>query len=91
MRIRPCDLDVADLLLPHLVGVRMEHVFTVGRSVCVQTRTCGSSAACPGCGTVSRWIHGCYERRLLDTAAGGQEVLICLTVRRFFCRAPAYQ
>jgi transposase len=38
---------------------------------------------------VSRRVHGRYERRLLDTAAGGREVLICLTVRRFLCRAPA--
>jgi transposase len=34
-------------------------------------------------------VHSRYERRLLDTAAGGREVLICLTVRRFLCRAPA--
>jgi transposase len=44
---------------------------------------------CPGCGAQSRGVHSRYERRLLDTAAGGQEVLIRLTVRRFFCRAPA--
>jgi transposase len=34
---------------------------------------------------VSRRVHSRYERRLLDMAAGGREVLICLTVRRFFC------
>jgi transposase len=44
---------------------------------------------CPGCGTVSRRVHDRYERRLLDTAASGREVMICLTVRRFLCRAPA--
>jgi transposase len=33
-------------------------------------------------------VHSRYERRLLDTAAGGREVVICLTVRRFFCLAP---
>jgi transposase len=38
---------------------------------------------------VSRRVHSRYERRLLDTAAGGQEVLICLTVRRFSCPVPA--
>jgi transposase len=32
-------------------------------------------------------VHSRYERRLLDTAAGGIEVVICLTVRRFFCLA----
>jgi transposase len=28
-------------------------------------------------------VHGRYERRLLDTAAGGCQVIICLEVRRF--------
>ncbi len=42
-------------------------------------------AACPGCGTVSDRVHGRYERRLLDTAAGGCEVVIRLEVRRFRC------
>jgi transposase len=67
--------------------VLVERVFTAGRSVRVQARTCGS-AACPGCGAVSHRVHSRYERRLLDTAAGGREVVICLAVRRFFCRAP---
>jgi DNA-directed RNA polymerase subunit N (RpoN/RPB10) len=75
-------------LLPHLADVLVEEVFTAGRSVRVQARACGSSAACPGCGTVSGRVHGRYERRLLDTAAGGREVVICLTVRRFLCQAP---
>ena len=34
-------------------------------------------------------VHSRYERRLSDTAAGGQEVMICLTVRRFFCLEPS--
>ena len=42
---------------------------------------------CPGCGTVSRRVHSRYERRLLDTAIGGSEVVICLAVRRFVCPA----
>jgi hypothetical protein len=37
---------------------------------------------------VSRRVHSRYQRRLLDNAAAGQEVMICLTVRRFLCRAP---
>ena len=77
------------MLLPHLAGVQVERVFAVGRSVYVQARTCGSSAVCPRCGALSRGVHSRYERRLLDTAAGGREVLVRLTVRRFFCRAPA--
>jgi len=37
---------------------------------------------------VSKRVHGRYERRLLDTAAGGREVVICLQVRRFRCLSP---
>src|SRR5579862_5569071 len=69
--------------------VPVEQVFIAGRSVRVRARTCSPAAACPGCGAVSARVHSSYERRLLDTAAGGQEVLICLSARRFFCLVPA--
>jgi hypothetical protein len=32
---------------------------------------------------VSRQVHNRYERRLLDTAIGGCELVICLIARRF--------
>ena len=38
---------------------------------------------------VSRRVHSSYQRRLADTASGGQEMLIDLQVRRFFCGNPA--
>jgi transposase len=75
--------------MPQLADVLVERVFAAGGSVRVLARACGSSAVCPGCGAVSRRVHSRYQRRLLDTAAGGREVLICLTVRRFFCPVPA--
>jgi len=31
-------------------------------------------------------VHSRYERRLLDTGIAGQETVIHLRVRRFFCR-----
>jgi transposase len=37
---------------------------------------------------VSGRVHSRYERQLLDTAVAGREVVICLTVRRFFCPDP---
>ena len=44
----------------------------------------------PGLGAVvSRRVHGSCRRQLADTAAGGQEVLIDLQARRFFCGSPA--
>jgi len=51
----------------------------------VLARACASEAACPGCGAVSRQVHSSYERQLADTASSGQEVLIHLQARRFFC------
>jgi transposase len=48
-------------------------------------RTSASEAACPGCGVMSRRVHSRYLRQLADTASGGQEVLIDLDARRFFC------
>jgi transposase len=76
------------VLLPHLANVQVNEVSLAGRSVRVMARTRSSSAACPECGAESRRVHSRYERKLLDTAAGGREVVICLTVRRFFCLAP---
>jgi transposase len=72
-------------LLPHLASVSVERIFRAGRSVRIVASTRCSQAACPGCGAVSRRVHSRYERRLSDTATGGQEVMICLSVRRFFC------
>jgi len=57
----------------------------VGRSVHVRARTCASEVACPGCGVMSRRVHSRYQRQLADAASGGQEVLIHLHARRFFC------
>ena len=52
----------------------------------IQASTRGVEAACPACGVVSRRVHSRYQRRLADTAAGGQEILVHLQVRRFLCR-----
>lgn len=41
---------------------------------------------CPACGASSRWVHSRYERRLCDSPVAGQETIIHLRVRRFFCR-----
>lgn len=65
----------------------MERVSRTGGSVRFVARTPAPLAACPGCGTLSRRVHSRYERRLLDTAVSGCEVLTCLMVRRFLCLA----
>ncbi|URN10786.1 ISL3 family transposase [Actinomadura madurae] len=55
-------------------------------SVRIRARTETAEAECPGCGTRSRRQHSHYERRLSDTAVGGQGLLIHLRVHRFLCR-----
>jgi transposase len=83
----PCDLEIARILFPHLAGVSVERVFLAGRTLRIRVRASGSQAACPACGTASRKVHSRYERRLSDLAVSGQEVMIELAARRFFCTA----
>jgi zinc-finger of transposase IS204/IS1001/IS1096/IS1165 len=68
--------------------VEIEEVSRVGGLVRVLARTTARVAACSGCGAVSRRVQSRYERRLLDTAIGGWEVVLCLAVRRFACLSP---
>ena len=63
-------------------------MFLAGRSVRIRASTRAPRAACPACGRVSGRVHSRYERRLSDTGIGGQETMIVLRVRRFFCRNP---
>ena len=63
-------------LLPHEADVEVEGVSRVGGSVRILARTRSSSARCPGCGAVSFRVHSRYQRRLLDTAIGGCEVVM---------------
>ena len=51
----------------------------------IQARAGDREAACPACGVLSQRVHSRYRRLLADTAAGGQELLVRLQVRRFFC------
>jgi transposase len=82
----PCvDLGLVRVLFPHLGGVRVEVVNVKGSSVRIAASTPGGKMACPGCGTESARVNSGYEQRLSDAAVGGQEVLICLRVRRLFC------
>ncbi|WP_425569171.1 transposase family protein [Nonomuraea salmonea] len=70
--------ELVAVLFPHLVGVCGEQVVRSGATVRIRARTGTVEAACPSCGTRSQQVHSRYERRLSDTAVGGQEVLIHL-------------
>jgi transposase len=73
------------VLFPHLAGLRVERVFTRGRSVRITVASEAGKAACPDCGVYSARVHSRYERRLSDMAVGGQDLMIHLRARRFMC------
>ncbi|MEV8328958.1 ISL3 family transposase [Kitasatospora sp. NPDC056731] len=81
-------MPVADLLavlFPQFALVHVELVRSAGRSVRVHARGRTLGASCPGCGAWSERVHSGYERRVTDTAVSGQELVLHLRVRRFFC------
>jgi hypothetical protein len=80
--------DLLATLFPHLAGLSIEQVVRAGASVRFTARTGTSQAVCPGCGHLSGRVHGHYERRLGDTAVGGQEAMVHLRVLRFRCVNP---
>ncbi|MQS16127.1 ISL3 family transposase [Streptomyces kaniharaensis] len=81
-------MSVADLLavlFPQFSLLHVELVRSVGRSIRVHARSRTPGEACPGCGTWSERAHSRYERRISDTSVSGQELVLHLRVRRFFC------
>lgn len=72
-------------LLPHLAGVVVERVEQSYGLVHISVSARSADGKCTRCGTVSARVHSRYERRLDDAPAGGQQVMIRLAVRRFFC------
>ncbi|WP_273700067.1 ISL3 family transposase [Actinomadura graeca] len=53
----------------------------------ISAQTTTSEARCPTCGSVSRYRHGRYRRRLDDVTVGGRRTVIDLAVQRFRCAA----
>jgi transposase len=51
--------------------------------IVISTRT---EAVCPDCGHASEHVHSRYQRTVHDVPCGGQEVVLRLCVRKFFCR-----
>lgn len=77
--------DLVALLFPHLSSVRVEELSRSGASVALHARVTVACARCPECGTASGRVHSRYARQLADLAVAGQEVVLRLEVRRFFC------
>jgi hypothetical protein len=62
-------------------GLKAERIELVGDTVLIHTRAKGESAACPGCGEISRNIHSHYQRdrpvKVLWQGVGGSGYAAC--------------
>lgn len=75
-------------LFPHLAQLRLEDIRASEAVVRITASTLDRPAACPACECLSSRVHSRYQRKLLDTAIAGREMLLVLRVRRLFCANP---
>ncbi|MEV7966849.1 transposase family protein [Sphaerisporangium sp. NPDC088356] len=78
-------MELLAVVFPHLAAVRVERVHRVGATVRVKAATTEPTSECPACGCESARVRSRYERCLSDLPVAGQEVLLQMRVRRFFC------
>jgi len=58
----------------------------VADEITVTLRTTLPTAACPGCGTISKRVQSRYKRTLHDLPISGRPVRLIVVIRRFFCK-----
>ncbi|OLT30174.1 hypothetical protein BJF83_24965 [Nocardiopsis sp. CNR-923] len=76
------------LLFPHLSDLHVTNITRTGTTLQIHAATQQPTAVCPCCGSASTRVHSRYRRHLLDTPISGQQALIQLQVRRYFCDNP---
>ncbi|MEV5783734.1 ISL3 family transposase [Streptomyces sp. NPDC048448] len=79
-------LRLEELLFPSVADVTVLSVDVNDETVRIEACSAATRAACPGCGTGSSRIHSSYLRFPADVPSAGRGVVLCLRVRRFFCR-----
>jgi len=76
------------LLLPNDVSLHCESVILTSQSVMVTVSSTAETGFCPRCLRPSTAIHSRYQRTLADLPWQGEQVVLKLNVRKFFCRNP---
>src|SRR6478752_5097551 len=77
--------DCCRVLLPHLSPVVIDGIDLADDAVVVAAHGRSRGSRCRGCSQVSTRVNSRYQRRVADLPAAGRPVVLCLTVRRFFC------
>lgn len=73
------------LLFPHFALLHVSAISVLGTTLRMSACCTAPTASCSGCGAESGRVHSRYVRTVVDAAVGGQNTVIKLTVRRFFC------
>jgi transposase len=80
-------IEVETLLsLPE--GLRVEQIELQGDILEMAVVSVRPSSCCPLCAQASSQVHSRYRRTLRDVPCAGREVVLHLSVRKFFCRNP---
>ncbi len=71
--------------LPHLKGLRFDHVEIAERRITLTVTAIRATAACPLCQHRSKTVHSSYTRTVADLPWSGMTVSLCVQTRRFAC------
>jgi hypothetical protein len=69
-------------------GLRVEQIELQGDILAIAVVSGRPSSCCPLCAQASSQAHSRYWRRLRDVPCAGRQVVLHLSVRKFFCRNP---
>src|SRR5215510_13673105 len=72
-------------LLFDLKDLKLERITRIDGLIIINMATTATEAACLNCRQPSARIHSHYQRILADLPFGGQEAILQVQVRRFFC------
>src|ERR1051326_7115535 len=77
-------MDVSPFL-PLPTGLVIEEVVETDAKLTVLAQATAPAACCPLCNAPSESIHSCYQRTVADLPSGGCQVVLRLSVRKFYC------
>ena len=73
-------------LLPLPEGMFIDQIEQRETRLLIKVIATQETACCPLCSHASSSMHSHYHRTVANAACGGRQILLVLTVRRFFCR-----
>jgi len=71
--------------LPHLKGLRFDHIEITARRITLTITAVRATAACPLCQHRSKTVHSSYTRTVADLPWSGMMVSLQVQTRRFAC------